>query len=176
MSPVRITWWMNIVFVLWNHSSVLAPEILLVKTPQNMWQASWVNPVTYFRKSFEFPSNSTGLLKSMHTAILSDGDLGLICISARWAWSWRLHLVCDQPLNPSVIKNHSESAVSSWRACQAREPNYYFVTCFQGPNFLLPVLLPLVRLLHFLGLLCFTVAHISSHQLRLFLGHIVPPQ
>ena len=39
-------------------------------------------------------------------------------------------------------KNYSESAVSSSRACQTREPNDQFVTRSKRPIFLLPVLLP----------------------------------
>ena len=31
---------MNIIFVFGNYSSVLAPEILPVKAPENMWQAT----------------------------------------------------------------------------------------------------------------------------------------
>ena len=81
---------------------------------------------------------TTGPLKSTQTAILSDGDMGLICISACWASLWRLHLARYQPLNSSVTKNYSETALSTWRACKVHEPNDHFVTRSKRPIFCYP--------------------------------------
>ena len=81
------------------------------------------------------PAQATGSLKSTQTAIFSDGDLGLNCIGVRWAWSWRPRLACDQPPNSSVTKNNCESAKSTWRACQVREPNDLFCYPKLGAEF-----------------------------------------
>ena len=68
--------------------------------------------------------------------------MGLICISACWASLWRLHLARYQPLNSSVTKNYSETALSTWRACKVHEPNDHFVTRSKRPIFCYPFCYP----------------------------------
>ena len=115
-------------------------EMVVVRWRYTRWRQL---EVILFVHTAGFKScTTTGPLKSTQTAILSDGDMGLICISACWASSWRLHLARYQPLNSSVTKNHSETALSTCRACKVHEPNDHFVTRSKRPIFCYPFCYP----------------------------------
>ena len=124
-------------------------EMVVVRWRYTRWRQL---EVILFVHTAGFKScTTTGPLKSTPTAILSDGDMGLICISACWASLWRLHLARYQPLNSSVTKNHSETALSTWRACKVHEPNDHFVTRFKRPIFCYPIFYRSSGYLMFLG-------------------------